>query len=106
MTEKPWAKKEVNPLGQVYIEELGRYEGQEVIIKGWVYNKRSSGKIQFILVRDGTGIVQGVLVKNEVSPEVFDLAPLLLLLASRFFSGPFCSFELATPPLVSPALKH
>ena len=58
-------------MGQVYIEELSRYEGQEVTIKGWVYNRRSSGKIQFILVRDGTGIVQGVMLKNEVSPEVF-----------------------------------
>jgi asparaginyl-tRNA synthetase len=61
-------------LGQVYIAELSRYEGQEVTIKGWVYNRRSSGKIQFILVRDGTGIVQGVMVKKEVSPEIFTLA--------------------------------
>lgn len=61
-------------MGQVYIAELSRYEGQEVTIKGWVYNRRSSGKIQFILVRDGTGIVQGVMVKKEVSPEIFTLA--------------------------------
>jgi len=60
-------------LGQAYIEELSQYEGQEVTIKGWVYNRRSSGKIQFLLVRDGTGMVQAVMVKKEVSPETFAL---------------------------------
>ena len=60
-------------MGQVYIEELSQYEGQEVTIKGWVYNRRSSGKIQFLLVRDGTGMVQAVMVKKEVSPETFAL---------------------------------
>ena len=48
--------------------------GKKEVTSGWVYNRRSSGKIQFILVRDGTGIVQGVMLKNEVSPEVFALA--------------------------------
>lgn len=61
-------------MGQVYIEELSQHEGQEVTIKGWLYNRRSSGKIQFLLVRDGTGIVQAVMVKKEVSPESFALA--------------------------------
>ncbi|NMB45988.1 MAG: asparagine--tRNA ligase [Firmicutes bacterium] len=60
-------------MGQAYIEELSQYEGQEVTIKGWVYNRRSSGKIQFLLVRDGTGMVQAVMVKKEVSPETFAL---------------------------------
>ncbi len=60
-------------MGQVYIDQLSQYDGQQVTIKGWVYNRRSSGKIQFLLVRDGTGIVQAVMVKKEVSPEIFAL---------------------------------
>ncbi len=55
-----------------YIEDLSKYVGEEVEIKGWLYNKRSSGKIRFIIVRDGTGIVQCVIVKNNVSEEVFN----------------------------------
>ncbi len=55
-----------------YIEDLSKYVGEEVEIKGWVYNKRSSGKIRFIVMRDGTGIVQCVIVKNNVSEEVFN----------------------------------
>ena len=41
-----------------YIEDIGRYVGQEVTLKGWLYNKRSSGKIHFLLVRDGSGVIQ------------------------------------------------
>jgi asparaginyl-tRNA synthetase len=55
-----------------YIEELGSYVGQEVQLQGWLYNKRSSGKIRFILVRDGTGIVQCVMVKGKIPDETFD----------------------------------
>lgn len=60
--------------GQVYIEDLHKHVDQEVTVKGWVYNKRSSGKIQFVLVRDGTGLMQSVVLSNQVSPQVFDLA--------------------------------
>jgi asparaginyl-tRNA synthetase len=55
-----------------YIEDLKNYVGKEVCIKGWLYNKRSSGKIHFLLVRDGTGIVQSVMSKGEVSEGVFN----------------------------------
>ncbi len=54
-----------------YIEDLSQHVGQEVTLRGWLYNKRSSGKIQFELVRDGTGVCQCVVVKNAVSPETF-----------------------------------
>ena len=50
---------------EVYIENLSEHVGKEVKIYGWVYNKRSSGKIRFILVRDGTGILQCVMAKGE-----------------------------------------
>jgi asparaginyl-tRNA synthetase len=56
---------------QVYIENIGQHEGQQVTIKGWLANKRSSGKIQFLQVRDGTGVIQGVVSASSVSPEVF-----------------------------------
>ena len=56
---------------QVYIDKISEYEGQVVTIKGWLHNKRSSGKIQFLILRDGTGYIQGVVVANAVNPEVF-----------------------------------
>ncbi|MBE3582577.1 MAG: asparagine--tRNA ligase [Limnochordaceae bacterium] len=57
----------------VRIAHLNEHVGQEVEIQGWLYNKRSSGKIRFLEVRDGTGIVQAVMVRSELPPEVFDL---------------------------------
>ncbi|MEE9161432.1 MAG: asparagine--tRNA ligase, partial [Candidatus Neomarinimicrobiota bacterium] len=53
------------------IRHLGEHVGQPVRLEGWVYNSRSSGKIGFLMVRDGSGIVQGVIVKDEVPPELF-----------------------------------
>lgn len=56
---------------QYYVEDLAKYVGQEVTLQGWLYNKRSSGKIKFPILRDGTGIVQGVVVKGQVRDDVF-----------------------------------
>ena len=47
------------------IKNLSRHVGEEVEIRGWLYNRRSSGKIQFLIIRDGSGMVQGVLLKNN-----------------------------------------
>lgn len=58
-------------MSRIYIEELQHHVGEEVKIHGWLYNKRSSGKIRFLVVRDGTGLMQAVMVKNAVSEEVF-----------------------------------
>ena len=58
----------------VYINEISKYEGQEVTVKGWLYNIRSSGKIIFPILRDGTGLLQTIVLKNAVSPEVFERA--------------------------------
>jgi asparaginyl-tRNA synthetase len=60
-------------MGYVYIGEIGKYDGQEVLIKGWLYNKRSSGKIHFLLIRDGTGILQSVLIQGEIKDELFQI---------------------------------
>lgn len=63
---------EVVQSGQTYISELSKHVGEEVVLKGWLYNLRSSGKIVFPQLRDGTGIVQGVALKTAVSAEVWE----------------------------------
>ncbi len=55
-----------------YIEDIGKFEGKKVTLKGWLYNKRSKGKIHFLLIRDGTGMIQCVMTKGEVADEVFN----------------------------------
>lgn len=56
----------------VQISQLSSHEGLEVELKGWVSNYRSSGKIQFIIFRDGTGVCQAVIFVRDVSPELFE----------------------------------
>src|SRR5580704_3402414 len=55
----------------VRIEELAQHVGETVTIRGWLYHRRSSGKLHFLEVRDGSGIVQCVVSKQNVSPETF-----------------------------------
>ena len=57
----------------VTINKLSEYEGKAVELRGWVYNIRSIGKIWFIIFRDGTGLLQGVVVKGEATDESFAL---------------------------------
>jgi len=59
---------------KVFINKLKDFVGQEVTLQGWLFNKRSSGKIRFVILRDGTGYVQSVYFKGNVSDEVFDMA--------------------------------
>src|ERR1041385_6770580 len=54
------------------ISEIGKHDSQTVTIRGWLYNLRESGKLLFPQFRDGSGIIQGVVPKNAVTPEVFD----------------------------------
>jgi len=58
----------------VYIEDLGRHLGEEVTLRGWLYNRRSSGKVHFLLVRDGTGVCQCVAGINDLGAEAFAAA--------------------------------
>ncbi len=53
----------------VYIKDFKEHIGEEITVKGWIYNKRKGGKIRFLLVRDGTGIVQCVMSKAELPEE-------------------------------------
>nr|WP_062532848.1 asparagine--tRNA ligase [Jeotgalibaca dankookensis] len=61
--------------------------GQEVLIGAWVTNKRSSGKIAFIQLRDGDYYFQGIVLKNEVEPEVFEIAKSLTQETSVMLQG-------------------
>jgi asparaginyl-tRNA synthetase len=69
------------------IDRVGEFVGQMVTLRGWLYNKRSSGKVRFLLIRDGTGIIQSVVVKNEVTPEAFSATDILTLESSLEVSG-------------------
>jgi asparaginyl-tRNA synthetase len=57
-----------------YIEDIARYDGQAVRLRGWVHNRRSSGKIHFLTLRDGSGFIQCVISKKAVGDEMFTRA--------------------------------
>ena len=69
------------------IAEIGKHEGQTVTIRGWLYNLRESGKLLFPQFRDGSGIIQGVVPKNAVAPEVFDAIKTLTQESSVIVEG-------------------
>ena len=72
---------------RVLIQDIARHVGQKVTLAGWLYNRRSSGKVRFILLRDGTEIIQVVVFKDNVSQEVFDLSDRLGLESSIIVKG-------------------
>ena len=55
----------------VYIDRIGEHVGETVTLKVWLANRRSSGKIHFLMVRDGTGFIQVVMGRNDVGDETF-----------------------------------
>lgn len=71
----------------IYLDEISKYEGQEVQIKGWLYNKRSSGKIYFLLIRDGTGTIQSVAAKGEMPDSEFKVCDEVTQESSIIVSG-------------------
>lgn len=71
----------------VYIDNIADYEGKEVTIKGWLFNRRSSGSVHFILVRDGTGIIQSVISKDEITEETFETADKITQESSMMITG-------------------
>src|SRR6266496_6323919 len=66
------AAQEIEAMTVITIEQAGKFDGQEVILRGWLYNLRESGKLLFPIFRDGSGLVQGVMAKNAVAPEMFE----------------------------------
>ncbi len=71
----------------VRIEALAQHTDRTVTVRGWVSHTRSSGKIAFVVLRDGTGLLQGVLSKKEVPAEVWDLFPSLTQETSIALTG-------------------
>lgn len=69
------------------IAEVHKFDGEKVRIGAWLANKRSSGKIAFLQLRDGTGFIQGVVVKSEVAEEVFQLAKSITQESSLYITG-------------------
>lgn len=71
----------------IYISDLKHHIGEDVEIRGWIYNKRSSGKVRFVIVRDGSGFLQCVMVKGQIDDEYFDLFDELTLETSTIVRG-------------------
>ena len=71
----------------IYLNKIGKFEGKEVILKGWIFNKRESGSIAFLQFRDGTGFIQAVIIKSEVPKQVFDLVKEITLESSVILTG-------------------
>ena len=58
-------------MDQTYIRDVSKHVGEEITIKGWLYNSRSSGKLMFPQIRDGSGVIQGVVFKKNVPEQVW-----------------------------------
>jgi asparaginyl-tRNA synthetase len=71
----------------IQVCDIARYDGQEVTIRGWLYNRTDKGRLQFLLVRDGTGIVQCVAFKKELPVEVFETVSALTQESSVMVTG-------------------
>jgi len=63
--------KSMTKNSSVYIEQLKNHTDQVVTLEGWLYNSRASGKIQFLIIRDGTGLCQCIVERGKVSDELF-----------------------------------
>ena len=72
---------------QTYIRDVAEHVGEEVVIKGWLYNRTDKGRLQFLQVRDGSGVIQAVVFKKNVSPEAFDAAAALTQESSLMVRG-------------------
>jgi len=79
-------KEKAAPVPVVTIDELSRHEGSEVTLRGWLYNLRESGKLLFPILRDGTGVVQGVVSQKE-NPAAFETLRGLTQESSLVVSG-------------------
>ena len=74
-------------LTDILIQDIARHDGQDVTVRGWVYNRTGKGKLQFIKLRDGTGIAQCVVFKGDVDDDVFELAGRLAQESAVVISG-------------------
>lgn len=74
-------------MNSTLISEIAKLVGQTVTLRGWVYNLRSSGSIYFLEIRDGSGFVQGIVSKSEVSPMIWENCQKLTIESSAVMSG-------------------
>src|SRR5690606_29260439 len=79
----------------IRIEDVARYDGQEVTLRGWVYDRTDKGKLRFIQLRDGTGIIQCVAFKRDMDEEQFAEAGKLTQESSVMITGTVRSDERA-----------
>jgi len=102
-------------MARICIEDLSGHAGETVTIRGWLYHKRSSGKIRFLVVRDGTGILQCVMAKGAVSDDLFGLFDALTQESSLIVTGRIkmderapggCEMELSGLEVVQLALEY
>lgn len=75
---------------KVYIEEIAKYLGQEVTLQGWVYNKTVKGKLIFLMLRDGTGLIQAVMFRDTIGDELFESSLTLTQESSVRVTGTVC----------------
>jgi len=71
----------------IQIKDIADHEGQEITVRGWVYNKTGKGRLQFILLRDGSGQAQCVAFKKEMAPAEFEIARSLTQESSVIITG-------------------
>jgi asparaginyl-tRNA synthetase len=99
----------------ITIDNIAQYEGQTVELRGWIANRRSSGKIRFVQLRDGSGVIQCVVMADRVPEEAFELADRVPYESSVIVSGEVkkdprspVGFEIATNDikLVSEAAEY
>jgi asparaginyl-tRNA synthetase len=72
---------------EVFVKDIAKHVGHEVTVKGWVHNARSSGKIVFLQFRDGTGYVQGIVHRPDVSEEIWTKAGGITIESSAILTG-------------------
>jgi asparaginyl-tRNA synthetase len=75
------------PAQEARIEDVAKFEGQLVVVKGWLADKTDKGRLQFLRVRDGSGFIQAVVFQKDVPPEQFDAAKRLLQESSIIVTG-------------------
>ena len=71
----------------IRIQDIAGYDAQQVTIQGWLQLKTGKGKLQFLRVRDGTGVIQAVVFRGNVTPEAFEAAKRLPLESSLVVTG-------------------
>jgi len=74
-------------MAHVYIQDIAEHVEKEVTLKGWLYNKTDKGKLRFLLIRDGTGVIQTVVFQKNVTPEVFQATDTLTQESSLVVTG-------------------